>query len=201
MELDELHDSYLAAPQISLSEAASEIRYAEYQMPITAGGIPSDSLFYLQRDLEQSQDHDVDAPGAWDYAGGSNSTRLAVLDTGIWIKRSNHDPNYWLAAHPDMELYGYDYQYHVVLVDSCDVVDNDATPTDVSDNAHGSLMCGIASAMTGNSRGIAGMGYHCCLLPIRISEDGDEGAGTIQERIKKGVIIAVQNGAKVVNIS
>jgi thermitase len=122
-----------------------------------------------------TEDADIDAPEAWDFATGSADVRIAILDSGI-------DPN-----HPDLEG---------KLVD--DVIDFSGSLT-VDDNyGHGTHVAGIAAAKTNNGEGVAGVGYDASLLNVKVL--GDEGWGA-SSWVAEGIVWATDNGAQVMNMS
>jgi thermitase len=122
-----------------------------------------------------TEDADIDAPEAWDFATGSADVRIAILDSGI-------DPN-----HPDLEG---------KLVD--DVIDFSGSLT-VDDNyGHGTHVAGIAAAKTNNGEGVAGVGYDASLLNVKVL--GDEGWGA-SSWVAEGIVWATDNGAHVINMS
>ncbi len=45
--------------------------------------VPNDTYFYRQWHLNQNNDHDVDAPEAWDLQTGNSSIIVGILDTGV----------------------------------------------------------------------------------------------------------------------
>jgi subtilisin family serine protease len=49
----------------------------------TVDAIPNDYNFNLQWHLTQTNDHDVDAPEAWDIQTGNSSIIVGVMDTGV----------------------------------------------------------------------------------------------------------------------
>lgn len=49
----------------------------------TVSGTPNDPSFASQYHLNQANDHDVDAPEAWDVQTGNTSILVAMLDTGV----------------------------------------------------------------------------------------------------------------------
>lgn len=113
-------------------------------------------------------------PAVWDTTKGS-SVRVAVLDTGV------------NAAHPDLVgrvVGGYDF------------VNSDNNPTD--DNGHGTRVAGIIAANGDNTIGIAGMNWNVQILPVKVM--GATGSGTTSA-MAKGIIYAVDNGAKIINMS
>jgi thermitase len=117
----------------------------------------------------------IAADWAWNTTGGDLSVLVAVVDTGI-------DYN-----HPDLAAnyvpLGYDW------------VNNDPNPMD--DYGHGTHVAGIIAAAINNSIGIAG------LAQVRIMAEkvmDASGSGSSSD-IARGIVHAVDRGAKIVNLS
>ncbi|MDP9372794.1 MAG: S8 family peptidase, partial [Chloroflexota bacterium] len=116
----------------------------------------------------------IGAERAWDITRGGPVV-IAVLDTGI------------SPTHPDLAdrlVTGYDF------------VNDDADPAD--DNGHGTFTGGVAAARGNNGLGVAGIAWDARLMPVKIL-DGD-GRGPVSV-FAQGIRYAVENGAKVVNVS
>jgi len=64
-------------------QALPEIISAEPIGIHTVSAIPNDSHFSDQWHLDQSNDHDIDAPEAWDIETGSEDVIVSVFDTGV----------------------------------------------------------------------------------------------------------------------
>jgi subtilisin family serine protease len=109
----------------------------------------------------------------WGVTTGSPDVVVAVLDTGID------------AGHPEFEgrlLAGYDF------------VDEDDDPQD--DVGHGTLVTGVLAATGDNAFGIAGMDWHCRILPIKVVNYD----GTVFD-LAQGIDLAASRQADVVNMS
>lgn len=149
--------------------------------PSTAPPFPSGARFY-QWYLNQASDEDSDNPCAWDINTGSPSKVVGILDTGtryyhkdlgganwtggpsatgttgnIWINTldavdsSDNDGNGFVDDH-----IGWDFVTGIsgcASGEDCSTPDND--PADF--NGHGTHVAGLASAITNNSRSIAGI--------------------------------------------
>lgn len=110
----------------------------------------------------------VGAEPAWAVSKGAG-VMIAVIDSGV-------DTN-----HPDLQgqlLPGFDF------------VSNDSDPKD--ENGHGTLMTGIAAAVTGNKVGIASVAPDAKILPVRVF-DGDGNANSTT--VTKGVDYAIDEAA------
>lgn len=136
--------------------------------------IPNDPDFSSQQWGPQR----IRAPEAWDITTGSSSVVVAVVDTGV------------TATHPDLAgkvLPGYDF------------VDNDDDPTDEhSPIGHGTLVAGIIGAVTNNAIGIAGLSWESPILSIRVC---DASGSCLFDAVSDGIVYAVDNGAKIINLS
>ena len=155
------------------------VRYAFpdriYWTPDALGTAPDDPKYEddTQWYLEQ-----IDAAKAWDLSTGSSSVKIAIFDTGI-----DQD-------HEDLEdnLVGSSDRY--------DAVDDDNSPDD-NGEAHGTRVSGVASATTNNDLGIAGMGWNCSIMPVRVRDDPWSSIAILS----RGLAHAREHGANVINIS
>ena len=80
---------------------------------------------------------------------------------------------------------GYDYYYH--------------NPDPMDDMGHGTHCAGIASAVTDNGYGIAGIAGNCTILPIK-SADANRGAMSASG-LFRGLVFAVNHGARIISMS
>lgn len=155
------------------------VEYAEpnYLAGITAGPVYRPAPFTPNDPLYSFQWHlqAIQMPTAWDSSAGQGVV-VALIDTGIDFNA------------PDLagttRLPGYDF------------VNNDNDPTD--DQSHGSHVAGTIAQTTNNGVGVAGVAYSATLLPVKVL--GSDGQGSY-DNIIKGIVYAVDQGAKVINMS
>ncbi|MEZ4886968.1 MAG: S8/S53 family peptidase [Chitinophagales bacterium] len=141
---------------------------------------PNDPLYPQQWYLPH-----VNAEAAWaiNDCGGSNVV-IAIVDDAV------------LTSHQDLAS---------KVVPGFDVADNDADPnppTSVGNPyfSHGTHVAGIAGAATNNSVGMASMGHHCMIMPVKTKSDGNTTPGGLDNPYD-GVLYAINNGADVINMS
>lgn len=146
------------------------VEYVEPNFIARATLIPNDSFYGNQWALPK-----VNAPSAWDFTTGSASVIIAIIDTGVQLD------------HPDLQS---------KLVGGWNFVAGNNNPND--DNGHGTHCAGIAAAATNNAQGIAGLGWDCRIMPIKVLNSS--GSGTYAD-VAAGMTYAVNNGAKVLSLS
>ncbi|MDP3988231.1 MAG: S8 family peptidase [Candidatus Levybacteria bacterium] len=156
------------------------VEFAELDYIATA--FSTDTDFGLQWGLENTGqtikgvtgvvDADIDGPTAWDTTQGG--VKVAILDTGT---DQNHE----------------DLSSKVVL-------QRNFTDSPTIDDlyGHGTHVGGIVAAITNNNIGVAGGCPNCQLMNGKVLNDKGSGA---YSWIVKGIGWAVQNNAKVINMS
>jgi thermitase len=145
------------------------IEFVEPDFIANAIEIPSDPYLANQWDLDKIQ-----AQEAWNITTGNASVTIAILDTGV-------------------------DQDHEDLRDKIVANKNFTTSSTVDDlYGHGTHVAGIAAASTNNGIGIAGVGYNCSIMNVKVLDDSGSG---YYSWIANGIIWAADNGAKVINMS
>jgi thermitase len=108
----------------------------------------------------------IKAPEAWDISVGSAAVIISVIDTGVDC------------AHEDLSgkcVAGFDF------------VNNDSDAFD--DQGHGTHVAGIATAVTNNSVGVAGVCWLCGIQPVKVLSQF--GSGT-WENVALGIVWAAE---------
>jgi len=149
------------------------------QMTLT----PDDPEFVNQWSLTQ-----IKASEAWDISPGGDSTvTVAVLDTGVAYENYSDIRGVYAQA---TDFGG------TTFVPGYDFINNDGHAND--DHGHGTAVASILAATTNNATGIAGIAYAAKIMPVKVLDQ--YGAGT-DVTIADGIYWAVDNGAKVLNLS
>ncbi len=163
----------LSAPSdAGLSPAAAEILPA---------AIPNDPSFAVEWGLQNTGQYagtpgnDIGAAGAWEFATGSRSVVVAVIDSGIDLTHPDLVANLWV--NPG-EIAGdgidNDSNGFVDDIHGWDFVDHDAVPQDGF--GHGTHVAGIIGAMGNNGVGVTGVNWQVSIMALRIQDD--RGAGS-----------------------
>lgn len=117
----------------------------------------------------------VHVPQAWTLTAGSGNITVAVLDTGVD------------ASHPDLAD---------KLRTGANTFDTGLSYADTS--GHGTAVAGIIGAQSNNADGAASVAPGCPILPIRVTGPDNKADSW---SIAAGIALAVNRGAKVINIS
>ncbi|UPT65307.1 MAG: S8 family peptidase [Sphingobacteriales bacterium JAD_PAG50586_3] len=166
-------------------------QYAEPHYIPKEGFTPNDPQSGTQYHLGK-----IKALQAWDVSQGDTNVVVGITDTGT-------DP-----THPDLQP-----QVKKNLADPINGVDddndgyidnfvgwdlgqNDNNPATPGGAGHGIHVTGLAAAATNNNTGVAGVGFKCKFLPIKIAD----GTGALTVAYE-GITYAADHGCKVINCS
>jgi len=164
--------------------------------------LPNDQFYHEQWYLDK-----IKAPQAWDLTReSSQDIIIAILDTGVEINHPDLKKNIWLNAD---EIRGdgidNDNNGYIDDVNGWDFVRNIPDPRPKFDEPynengihHGTLVAGIAAAIGDNFEGISGLAWQSRIMPLRVLNS--EGTGSV-EHVIAAVKYAVDNGAKIINLS
>lgn len=120
---------------------------------------PNDTRFAEQWGMAK-----IKAPEAWDITKSSASTRVAILDCGVYDSASSYTSPDGSPGHPDVR-------------DKVVSRINFTTAPDADDFCnHGTHVAGIAAAKTNNAIGVAGIGHDASIVNVKVL--GDNGSGT-----------------------
>jgi serine protease len=174
----------------------NSIEYAEPEYLHSMNYTPNDPSIGNQYHLN-SATGGVYAYTGWDIWKGDTNTVVGIIDSGTdW-------------DHPDL-VNNIKYNYN----DPIDGVDNDSDgftdnfrgwDVSMDDNnpmvvgsTHGSHVSGCATASTDNGTGVAGPGFKCKFLPVKVSLDAST---TAIDNGYDGIVYAADHGVNVINLS
>ena len=195
--------------QIKLDSLLNE-GVIDYYEPIKAFKIlqvATDSLLEEQWYLNK-----VNAFKAWMVTTGSPDIIIGVIDTGIDYNHPDLQGCLWkneaeLNGESGVDddnngfvddSIGWDFTDAPRFSDGGDYIDPDNDPMDEYGSGHGTQIAGIIAAQSNNGIGIAGIGPNLTVMNLRA---GTAGGYLEEDDVANALIYALDNGAKIVNMS
>ncbi len=184
-------------------ERNPDIEYVEPNYIYRASGTPSDPRFNELWGINNTgqtggtNDADIDAPEAWDTQTGSDSTLIAVIDTGVDYNHPDLAANIWTNSG-EIPNNGIDDDHNNYIDDirGWDFANSDNDPFD--DNLHGTHVAGTIGAVGNNGIGVAGVNWRVKIMPLKFL--GGDGSGTLANALS-AILYAANNKARVMNNS
>ncbi len=143
---------------------------------------------------------DIDAEAAWGLQAGDSTVIVAVLDGGVALSHPELAGRLWKNPK-EIPGNGQDDDGNGFVDDvngwsfAVNQQGGDANVAD--DYGHGTNVAGIIGAISGNSLGVAGLA-RCTVLPVKVLDSQNNG---LYSWWAAGIRYAVQQGAKVINLS
>ena len=126
---------------------------------------------------------DINMEPVWSKITDCHSVVVAIVDTGVNYKHRDLSANMWDG--------GVTYPHH-----GYNFVDSDNDPID--DNGHGSHLAGVIGAVGNNNQDGTGVCWTASIMAVKSL--GSDGSGTTLQ-VVQGIDFAINNGAKVINMS
>ena len=150
-------DHFVIDEVIEILEAKPEIEYAEKVPMYYTEYSPNDSLYNLVNGPSNWNWHldVISAEQAWDITQGSPDIKVCIVDNAIW------------SDHPDLAdkiVLQRDVIYNI----------NNSSPPGTGDPgawSHGTHCSGLATAITDNNTGVAGIGYSTSIIAVKAANN------------------------------
>ncbi len=179
-----------------------QVEWAEPNYLFKISYLPNDTYYDEQWYLNK-----IGATQAWDLVkGGNEDIIIAILDTGVDINHPDLNKNIWVNSK-EIKADGIDNDNNGYIddVNGWDFVREVPDPKPKFDETyneggihHGTLVAGIAASVGDNSEGVIGVAWQTKIMPLRVLNS--EGTGSVEDVIQ-AVKYAVDNGAKIINLS
>ncbi|MBX2976714.1 MAG: S8 family serine peptidase, partial [Ignavibacteriaceae bacterium] len=178
------------------------IDWVEPKFVYEVGFIPNDPEYIAQWGLAK-----VKAAEAWDISKGDTNIVIGIIDTGVDWDHPDLAANIWINKN-EIPNNGIDDDNNGYIDDirGWDFGGLTGTPDNdpMEDRPdHGTHVAGIASAVTNNGIGVAGLGYNCKIMPVKVSRDDTRNSSNQPYVLYgyEGIAYAAENGSHVINCS
>jgi subtilisin family serine protease len=159
-----------------------------------AQAVPNDTEYSQLWGLSNPNGNDTDAELAWEQITNCSNVTVAVVDNGVDYTHQDLAGNMWDGSAAGYPNHGYDFIGESIFNS---IPDNDPMPMGTVED-HGAHVAGTIAAIGNNSNGITGVCWHAQVMSVRVLDS--TGAG-LTSSIIAGIEFAVDNGAKVINMS
>ena len=189
-----------------------DVEYAQARYRVHPMFVPNDPLYSMQWNYPA-----IDMEHAWDVnPGGTSAIIVAVLDTGVAFRNlvvGFTIPSWNLTPGVVFPALGpTDIPFAVApdlggagrFVAPRDFIWDDLDPVDL--DGHGTHVAGTVGQLTNNGVGVAGVAFNVRIMPVKVVTSlwddvlGSPYEGT-DDIVARGIRYAVDNGARVLNMS
>jgi len=186
-----------------------DVIYAEPNWIASLHSIPNDVNFsnqwYLHNtgqliygNIYGTYDADIDAPEAWDLEIGNSDVAIAIIDSGIDYTHPDLAGKIWNNTD-EIPNNGIDDDGNGYIDDIRGWNFANDTNDPIDEFGHGTFCAGLAGAVTNNGIGIAGVGWNCTIMPIKVIDL--KNIDIFISSVAKGIKYATDNGASIVSMS
>jgi len=138
----------------------------------------------------------IKAYEAWDITKSNENIIIGVIDTGTDLVHEDITENLYTNENDQVNGIDDDNNGYVDDYIGYDFADDD-NDAQADGNQHGTHVSGISSAATNNGIGIASVGYHAKLSPLKIFTT----TLTASDGSYEAIIYAADNGYDIINLS
>ncbi len=170
------------------------LEYLEPEVEVDPLFVPDDEKLSNQYYL-----NNIHAYEAWDLCTGDSSVVVGIVDSGTDLDHEDLEGHVKINMDEPIDGVDNDNDGFIDNRYGWDLGEMDPDPQvtgGTGNEAHGVHMCGIAAASTNNGIGVAGVGFDCRFLPVKVSDA--QGAFV---RGYEGIVYAADHGCKVINCS
>lgn len=132
---------------------------------------------------------------AWDFEQGDTNVVVGIIDSGTDFNHPDLQDNIAFNYNDPIDGIDNDNDGFIDNFYGWDLGENDNLPQ-INYYIHGAHVSGIAAATVNNAIGIAGMGYKCKYLPIKV----DDAQGNFVNSYE-GIVYAAEHGCHIINCS
>jgi hypothetical protein len=177
----------------STRHIATVVAALAFGVAATPAHAAPDPLLDQQWGLEQSA---TGAPEAWTQSHGAG-VLVAILDSGVQLNHPDLVNNLWRNPN-EIPANGIDDDKdgYVDDVNGANIKELNGNVSD--DNGHGTHVAGIVAAQAGNGIGGSGIAPDAKIMAVKVLDANRSGDSS---RLAKGIVYAVDRGAKILNVS
>ena len=158
---------------------------------------PNDPLADSTRANGQYHLKNIRAYRAWDVTQGDTSIVIGIVDGGTRLTHEDLATQFQPNRQDPIDGLDNDGDGYVDNYYGWDFADHDNDPGRDPSSVHGILVAGCAAGATNNGKGIAGVGYRCRFLPLKIYPSTPTGSFGGYEAI----VYAADHGCQIINLS
>lgn len=158
-------------------------------------------LLYTPNDpnlIQQYHFSTINAFNAFDLQQGDTNVVIGITDTGTELFHSELQTQIKYNYADPIDGTDNDNDGYIDNYKGWDLgnEDNNPSPDNCQTCNHGIHVSGISSAATNNNNGIAGVGFKCKFLPIKIQNSAGE-----LNKAYEGIVYAADHGCRIINCS
>ncbi|HSI90324.1 MAG TPA: S8 family serine peptidase, partial [Adhaeribacter sp.] len=139
----------------------------------------------------------IKAYRGWDFSKGDTNIVIGILDQGVKFTHKDLARNIKYNYADPIDGIDNDGDGYIDNFRGWDLAENDNDPSNYPFGDHGVLVSGIASGSADNGTGLAGVGFNCKFLPIKVYANTTSGHNAHYE----GIVYAADHGCHVINLS